>query len=56
MPVYTKLIFLTVKAVRRLPPEQRRKVILVAARQARKHGPTVVRTAATVAKNARRSR
>jgi len=56
MPAYTKLIFLTAKAIRRLPPEQRRKVIMVAAHQARKHGPTLARTAATLAKNARRAR
>ena len=56
MPGYTKLIFLAARAVRRLPPEQRRMVLKVATDQARRHGPTVARHIGTIAKNARRPR
>jgi hypothetical protein len=56
VPGYTKLIFLTAKAVRRLPPEQRRQVMGFASTQARRHGPAIARHVRTAVESARRPR
>lgn len=56
MPAYWKLALLARKGWKRIPPAQRRKLLVAAGKQARKHGPTVARAAGTVAKNARKAR
>jgi chlorite dismutase len=54
-----KLLFVAMKAKRgwnRIPPDQRRKILAEAGKQARKHGPTVARHVGTVVKTARKKR
>jgi acyl-CoA reductase-like NAD-dependent aldehyde dehydrogenase len=56
VPAYVKLLVLARHGWKRLPPEQRRKVLKGAAKTARKHGPTLVKHAATAVKAARKTR
>ena len=54
-----KLLALGYKARRgwkRIPPEQRRKLIVSAGKQARKHGPVVAKRIGTVVQRARKAR
>ena len=53
---YWKLALLARSGWKRLPPEQRRKLLAEAGRQAKKHGPTVARAAGTAVKNVRKPR
>jgi hypothetical protein len=51
-----KLLFLAVKVRRgwqRIPPEQRRKLVADAGKQARKHGPTVAKRIGTAVRQVR---
>ncbi|HEY7195766.1 MAG TPA: hypothetical protein VH306_01120 [Gaiellaceae bacterium] len=50
MPGYWKLVLLAGKGWKRIPPAQRRKLLLEASRQARRHGPTVIAEARRQAK------
>ena len=56
MPAYVKLLVLARQGWKRLPPEQRRKVLKGAAKTARKHGPTLAKHARTAVKAARKTR
>lgn len=54
-----KLLFVAMKAKRgwdRIPPDQRRKMLAAAGKQARKHGPIVAKRIDTVVKAARKRR
>lgn len=54
-----KLVFVAMKAKRgwnRIPPDQRRKMIAAAGKQARKHGPMVAKRVGTVVTAARKKR
>jgi acyl-CoA reductase-like NAD-dependent aldehyde dehydrogenase len=54
-----RLLFVAMKAKRgwsRIPPDQRRKMLAAAGKQARKHGPTVAKRVGTVVKAARKRR
>jgi acyl-CoA reductase-like NAD-dependent aldehyde dehydrogenase len=54
-----KLFALAYKASRgwkRLPPEQRKKILTSAQKQARKHGPTVARKIGAAVRQARKGR
>lgn len=55
MPAYWKLLVLARKGWKRIPPEQRRRVVKSAGNVARKHGPTVARRVGTVVKNVRKA-
>jgi acyl-CoA reductase-like NAD-dependent aldehyde dehydrogenase len=56
MPAYWKLLLLARSGWKRLPPEQRRKLLMQAGAQARKHGPAVARAAGTAVRNARKAK
>jgi hypothetical protein len=56
MPAYWKLMLLARAGWKRLPPDQRRKLLSEAGKQARKHGPAVAKAAGTVVRNARKAR
>jgi hypothetical protein len=56
MPAYWKLVLLARSGWKRIPPAQRRKLLLTAGKHARKHGPTVARQVQTVIRNARKAR
>lgn len=56
MPAYVKLLLLARQGWKRLPPEQRQKVLKGAAKTARQHGPTLAKHAATAVKAARKTR
>jgi acyl-CoA reductase-like NAD-dependent aldehyde dehydrogenase len=56
VPAYVKLLVLARQGWKRLPPEQRRKVLKGAAKTARKHGPTLAKHARTAVKAARKTR
>jgi hypothetical protein len=56
MPAYWKFIVLARSGWKRLPPAQRRKLLIAAGKHARKHGPTVARQVRTAVKNARKAR
>ena len=56
---YLKLASFVFKARRgwaRIPPEQRRKLLQAAGKQARKHGPTVAKRVGTAVKQVRKAR
>jgi hypothetical protein len=54
MPAYWKLVILARSGWKRLPADQRRKLLMQAGKQAKKHGPTVARAAGTAVRNARK--
>jgi hypothetical protein len=56
MPAYWKLVLLARSGWKRLPPDQRRKLLMEAGKHAKKHGPTVARAAGTVVRNARKAK
>jgi len=56
VPAYIKLLLLARQGWKRLPPEQRRRVLMGAAKTARKHGPTLAKHAHTAVKAARKPR
>lgn len=56
MPAYWKLLLLARSGWKRLPPDQRRKLLMTAGKHARKHGPTVARQVRTAVKNARKAK
>lgn len=56
MPAYVKLLVLARQGWKRLPPEQRQKVLKGAAKTAQKHGPTLAKHARTAVKAARKAR
>jgi hypothetical protein len=56
MPAYWKLLLLARAGWKRLPPDQRRKLMMEAGKHARKHGPTVARQVRTAVKNARKAK
>ena len=56
VPAYFKLLVLARQGWKRLPPEQRRKVLKGAAKTAQKHGPTLAKHARTAVKAARKTR
>jgi hypothetical protein len=56
MPAYWKLLLLARSGWKRIPPAQRRQLVLEAQKQARKHGPTVARGVATAVRTARKAK
>jgi hypothetical protein len=56
MPAYLKLLLLARSGWKRLPPDQRRKLLVQAGKHARKHGPNVAKAAGTVVRNARKAK
>jgi hypothetical protein len=53
---YWKLLLLARTGWKRIPPAQRRKLLISAGKHARKHGPTVARQVGTVVRNARKAK
>ena len=56
MPAYLKLMLLARAGWKRIPPDQRRKLLMQAGQQAKKHGPAVARAAGTAVRNVRKAK
>ena len=56
MVAYWKLMLLARSGWKRIPPDQRRELLMQAGQQARKHRPAVAQAAGTAVRNARKAK